>query len=274
VRPAVDVVVPVAGSAAAVEEVLERSGRLALRDGDTLTVVDNRSVGVRGTLVAAAVRGSYFARNAGASRGAAPWLLFLDADVEAPADLLDRLFAPEPGERTAVLAGGVRDAEALRGAARYAWLRSAMDQRAVLARGFAQTANCAVRRAAFEAVGGFRADVRSGGDADLCWRLAAAGWGLEERRDAAVVHRNRESVVAMLRQLARHGAGAAWLEREHPGSMPGRSWPGVAWWSARRAGAGLAALARGDRDGALRGLLDGPALIAFEFGRLLPNRAR
>ncbi len=273
-RPAVDVVVAVAGSEATVRAVLERFGALALREGDTLTVVDNRSVGVRGTLVAAAVRGSYFARNAGAVRGRAPWLLFLDADVEAPADLLERLFDPAPGERTAVLAGGVRDAEAARGTARYAWLRSAMDQRHALARDFAQTANCAIRRAAFEAVGGFRADVRSGGDADLCWRLAAAGWALEERRDAAVVHRNRASLVAMLRQLARHGAGAAWLEREHPGSMPRRSWPGVAWWSARRAAAGLAALGRGDPDGALRGLLDGPALIAFELGRLLPNRAR
>jgi hypothetical protein len=38
-----------------------------------------------------------------------------------------------------------------------------------------------------------------------------------------------------------------------------------------RAGAGLAALARGDRDGAISGLLDGPAVWAFELGRLVPN---
>jgi GT2 family glycosyltransferase len=270
VRPAVDVVVPIAGSPAAVRSTCERFSALALGPGDTLTVVDNRSVGVAGTLVAVSVRTSYFARNAGAARGTAPWLLFLDADVEAPADLLDRLFEPLPAERTAVLAGGVRDAEASRGAARYAWLRSAMAQPP----GFAQTANCAVRRTAFQAAGGFRADVRSGGDADLCWRLAAAGWGLEQRPHAAVVHRGRASIAGMLRQLARHGAGAAWLDREHPGSMPRRAWPGLAWWSVRRAVAGLLALARGDRDGALRGLLDGPAVWTFELGRMLPNRAR
>ena len=137
---------------------------------------------------------------------------------------------------------------------------------------FARTANCSVLREAFDAAGGFRHDVRSGGDADLCWRLAAAGWELEQRPGAAVVHRNRDTVAGMLRQRFRHGAGAGWLAREHPGALPARRWPGLAWWSLRRAAAGVAALARGDRDGALTGLLDGPAVWAFELGRLAPNR--
>ena len=45
----------------------------------------------------------------------------------------------------------------------------------------------------------FREDVRSGGDADLCWRLAAAGWELERRTGAAVVHRNRATIGALLK---------------------------------------------------------------------------
>ena len=50
-----------------------------------------------------------------------------------------------------------------------------MSQRNTLTgvRPYAQTAHCAVRRSAFEAVGGFREDIRSGGDADLCFRLAS-----------------------------------------------------------------------------------------------------
>jgi len=276
-RPAVDVVIPVAGDVA---EVLARARGLALGPGDTLTVVDNRGAGISApeVLVADGVRTSYFARNAGARRGSAPWLLFLDADVHAPADLLDRLFADEPGGRTALLAGAVIDEPAGPGttaAMRFAELKRSMSQEVTLGHGrwaFAQTANCAVRRGAFEAAGGFREDVRSGGDADLCWRLAAAGWGLERRPGAAVVHRNRATVAAMLGQRFRHGAGAGWLAREHPGAMPARRWPGLAWWSMRRAAAGLAALARGDRDGAIVGLLDGPAVWAFELGRLAPNR--
>jgi GT2 family glycosyltransferase len=278
-RPAVDVVIPVAGD---VTGVLSRARALTLRDGDTLTVVDNRgaSVDEPEVLVATAVRTSYFARNAGAARGSAPWLLFLDADVHAPPDLLDRLFASEPGERTAILAGAVIDEPAGPGAPpalRYAEVKRSMSQEVTLGHGrwaFAQTANCAVRREAFEAAGGFREDVRSGGDADLCWRLGAAGWELERRPGAAVVHRNRTSVAALLAQRFRHGSGAGWLAREHPGALPARRWPGLAWWSARRAASGLAALARGDRDEAIVGLLDGPAVWAFELGRLVPNRPR
>jgi GT2 family glycosyltransferase len=279
-RPAIDVVIPVAGDAATVSDVLARARTLQLGDGDTVTIVDNRGAGVEDpdVLVATGVRTSYHARNAGARRGSAPWLLFLDADVYAPPHLLERMFAQEPQESTAVLAGAVIDEPVGAGAAvapRYAELHRSMSQEVTLGHGrwaFAQTANCAVRREAFELVGGFRDDVRSGGDADLCWRLAAAGWGLERRTGAAVVHRNRASVGALLRQRLRHGSGAGWLAREHPGALPPRRRPGLAWWSLRRSAAGAVAALRGDRDGAISGLLDGPAVWAFELGRLVPNR--
>jgi len=279
-RPAVDVVIPVAGTAVRVADVVTRARALTLREGDTVTVVDNRGVGVDDpdVIVADAVRTSYYARDAGARRGSAPWLVFLDADAHAPPHLLDRLFADEPGPRTAVLAGAIVDEPAgpdAPAALRYAELKGSMSQETTLERGpwaFAQTANCAVRREAFESVGGFRARARSGGDADLCWRLAEAGWELERRAGAAVVHRNRVTVASMLAQRFRHGSGAGWLAREHPGAMPARRWPGLAWWALRRTAAGVAALARGDRDGAICGLLDGPAVWAFELGRLVPNR--
>ena len=109
-RPTVDVVVPFAGPAAELERLRARLAGLRLAEGDSLTVVDNRAPGPRSgdhrhaavAGVAARERaGSYFARNAGAALGAAEWLLFVDADVEAPADLLDRYFAPAPSERTA-----------------------------------------------------------------------------------------------------------------------------------------------------------------------------
>lgn len=286
-RPPVDVVVPFAGGAEALRALAARLAGLHVRDGDTLTVADNRGVrrpgelppGVR-VVDASERRGSYHARNAGARAGSGPWLLFIDADVEPARNLLDRLFDPAPDPRTAVLAGAVVDEPPPAGgrgpaALRYAWLKSSMSQEGTAGRGewaFAQTANAAVRRQAFADVGGFAAEVRSGGDADLCFRLAAAGWRLESRPGAAVMHRNRTTVPRMLAQRARHGAGAAWLAQRHPGALPQRRLAGAAWWSARRAGAGVAALARGDRDAALVGLLDGPALLAFELGRRLPNR--
>jgi len=233
-RPAVDVVLPFRGSGEQLEQVVARLATLDVRAGDTLTVADNRPRAVDGrrgrVLIVGAGerRTSYHARNRGAAGGAAPWLVFLDADVLPPPDLLDRYFAREVGEGVGILAGAVVDEPAPEGATaaeRYAWLKSSMSQEITLADGdwaFAQTANAAVRRAAFHQVGGFEQGVRSGGDADLCFRVRAAGWTLERREEAAAVHRNRATVPRMLAQRARHGAGAAWLAARWPGARSPR----------------------------------------------------
>jgi cellulose synthase/poly-beta-1,6-N-acetylglucosamine synthase-like glycosyltransferase len=281
-RPGVDVVVPFAGSTASLAALVRTMGRLTLRDSDTLTIVDNRPAGseaVEGTSRAPERQSSYFARNAGVREGAGPWLLFLDADVVPPEDLLDRYFAQEPAPRVAVLAGGVvdeplADDDRASAAARYAMLRDSMSQEHTLLVGrwsYAQTANCAVRREAFDQVGGFRDHVRSGGDADLCFRLRAAGWEIEPRDGAAVVHSSRRSLKALVRQRVRHGAGAAWLSREHPGAFPRARWLGLAKWTVTSLATAAAARARGRRDDALLLAMEPLLKWAFELGRLFPN---
>jgi len=277
-------VLPFRGSDEQLQRVVQRLAALQLKPGDTVTIADNRPGAVdtaHGPVYVLAAGGrqtSYHARNRAVAAGSAPWLVFIDADVLPPPDLLDRYFDPTPARTTGVLAGTVVDeGETSTPAERYAWLKTSMSQEVTLAHGdwaFAQTANAAVRREAFAQVGGFEAGVRSGGDADLCYRVRAAGWTLERREQAAVTHRNRATIPRMLAQRARHGAGAAWLAKRWPGALPRRRWPGLAWWSTRRAAHGLLAAARGDRDEALLGLLDGPAVWAFELGRLVPNRPR
>ncbi len=136
---------------------------------------------------------------------------------------------------------------------------------------YAQTANCAIRRRAFEEVGGFVDDIRSGGDADICFRLAARGWGIESRPDARVTHLGRSTIRQLLSQRARHGAGAAWLNRAHPGSFPPRGprqWLGLVKWTTLSAARAAAALARTRSPGEAKLELVGPLdAWAFELGR-------
>lgn len=229
-RPPASVIVPFAGPAAALEACLEALAALTLREGDEILVADNRphpSPGRRGRvriLDAAGPASSYFARGVAAAEAAGEWLVFLDADCSPDPGLLDAYLDPPPAERTAVLAGAIEDwvAGDTR-VARYVAARRMLDQTATLShpeRPYAVTANAAVRRSAFEAVGGFPDPVRSGGDADLCWRLVAAGWELEERRGARVRHRNRERLGDLLAQVHRHGSGMQWLQQRWPGAFP------------------------------------------------------
>ena len=270
------------------DELIERLRQLRLLSDDTLTIVDNTRDGVvpvdagfpaMRIVTASDRQSSYHARNRGAYGGRQDWLVFLDADVEPTADLLDLYLAPQPAPQTAVLVGSVRDLGPAPGrreslAVRYARLRRLIDQDNTLrmARPYAKTANCAVRRAAFEAVGGFADDIRSGGDADLCFRLRDGGWEFELRPEATVGHRGRQHLLGLLGQRARHGSGAEWLEVRYPGFVgPRRRVAGVARNLVEGVVRALMLLLRGRRDQAVIRLLDPVSNAAFELGRRVPN---
>jgi hypothetical protein len=276
--------VPFAGSDGELAALVRGLGALQRAPGDEVLVADNRrDAGVRtapvtplGVEVVAApgLRTPYFARNVAAARARAEWLVFLDADVEPAPDVLERYLAPAPPGDVAVLAGGVRDVMRRDTAcARYVQARAKMASTTTLSHPrapYAQTANCAVRRSAFAAAGGFVAGVRSGGDADLCWRLAAGGSRLEERPEAWVEHRNRERFGDLLGQVARHGSGMAWLDRRWPGSFPAPPPRDVV----RRVGHYGRAARRAQGEERLFALADLATLCARDLGRLRSNRAR
>jgi GT2 family glycosyltransferase len=288
VRDAADVVLPFHGTGERLRAVVSHLSRLRLAPGDTVTIVDNTRDGAGWAgelppalrlLRAPERQSSYYARNRGAADGRAPWIVFLDADVVPAPALLDGYLAQPPGETVGVLAGNVRDVSGARDGAetlaeRYARLSRLLDQRNTLdARwSYAQTANCAVRRSAFAEVGGFVDDIRSGGDADLCFRLRDRGWALERREDAVAEHRGRDRLGALLGQRARHGAGAEWLAARYPGfGGPRRSWPRLARSIAVGAVRAAGCYRRGDRDEAVVRLVDPLTWAAFEAGRRASN---
>jgi GT2 family glycosyltransferase len=192
----VSVIVPFAGSDAQLARLLGDLDQLAFGEDDEVIVADNRGAST-GTsahadpriLVARGIRSPGFARNQAARRARGTWLVFIDADTTPSASLLDDYFDPRPDSSTGILAGAITDlAERPTLAARHSAARGHMSQRTTLGRPgspYAQTANCAVLRSAFDAVAGFEQTARAGEDADLCFRLAQAGWKLEPRTGAA-----------------------------------------------------------------------------------------
>ncbi len=224
-REAVAVVVPFAGDAAAAQRLVARLAAIERCDGDELILVDNSRDGAASAIEhrevriirAAAEWSSYHARNTGARTASAPWLLFIDDDCEPGPGLLDAYFVPAPGDRCGAVVGAIRSPPKPGGL-----LEAHADAAEVLlqSRGmthplmpYGVTANLLVRRAALEALGGFHEGIRSGGDAEFSWRLQDAGWTLEYRQRAVVVHGHRATLRALLRQYVRYGAGAAWLSR-------------------------------------------------------------
>ena len=228
-RPAVSVVVPFAGGPEEASRVYALLTSLQTRPGDELILSDNSAHAPAPPervqrVIAAGERSPGHARNRGAAQATGDWILFLDADVQPPMDLIERFFAVPIAARTGAVTGdiaGVPDTSTL--AARYATARNFLGQRAHVnhpLRPRASSANLLVRRAAFVAIGGYTEGILAAEDTDLIWRLAGAGWGLEFNEQAVVHHAYRTSLRALGRQWRGYAAGARWLSERYPDFKP------------------------------------------------------
>jgi GT2 family glycosyltransferase len=229
--PVVSVIVPCHGDAADV--LLEQLTSLAEQDLDRpweLLVADNGASPAT-VAVAASFRdpipglrvvdvrahpGQAYAVNAAARLARSDHLVLLDSDdVVAP----DYVRLVHEALLHHAFVGGRLDSDTLNPG----WLRSrrrpmqsdGLDTVLDAARPVVVGAAMAVRRSAFEAVGGFDETMDTQIDVDLSWRLQAAGHEPAFVKDAVVRYRYRRHLSSLWRQERSYGIGEARLYAKH-----------------------------------------------------------
>jgi hypothetical protein len=206
----VSIVVPVGGAAPAWTRAAASLARLDPPPGEVVVVVDGgdpravRAAPVGATVIALDARGGPArARNRGAHAATRDLLLFLDADVEVPSDLVARVAAAFTGdERAAAVFGSYDDAPADPGlVSQYRNLLHHFVHQRASERASTFWAGCgAVRRHAWLEAGGFdeRYATPSIEDIELGTRLVAAGHAIRLVKTIQVRHLKRWTLGQVL----------------------------------------------------------------------------
>lgn len=156
--------------------------------------------------------GSYAARNAALTVARGEALAFTDADCLPEPEWLEEGMARLGDLSDAGLVGGaievfVRDPRHISLAEAWEVARAFPQEHYVRDLHFAATANAFTTQAVVEAVGGFAAGLKSGGDRDLGERIWQAGWPVVFAERAMVKHPARHDMIALLRKTRRTTRG-------------------------------------------------------------------
>jgi glycosyltransferase involved in cell wall biosynthesis len=235
-----------------------------------------------------AIQSSYAARNQGMRNAHAQIFAFTDGDCRPVPEWLEKIVQPFTNPDIGIVAGGVQALPSENLFEKYSERSDFMNQKYLLEHPFypyGQTANLAVRKAAFEMVGLFRPYLTTGGDADICWRIQKqTAWRLEYVPEAAILHRHRSSLRALQSQLRRYGTSNRYLHELHGVELmrefSGQDlWAGLSRWLVRDIPKNTVKFFRGEADGLdfLKTPID---LICFESRSTgqklakLPEKAR
>ena len=165
-----------------------------------------------------ASRGSYAARNTGLRHATAPHIAFTDVDCRPRTDWLEQgLSALSTSPR---VAGRINfDPPASPSVIELVDMGRFFRQRQYVAEGFAATANLFIRRAVFDAVGGFDEGLRWGGDYELGRRCQRAGIPIVYAENVVIDHRPRSTLGELLRKGEHVGYGAGQVARRGGSSI-------------------------------------------------------
>ncbi|MGK7871395.1 glycosyltransferase [Falsiroseomonas sp. E2-1-a20] len=233
------VVIPVHNMVDTIGMCLDSLLRLTIgRDKVEIIVVDNMSTD--GTLDVIrkypfrimeerAIQGAYAARNTALRAATGEFIAFTDADCVVDPDWLTEI-AKHVGEAEfGCFAGEILSYEPGSTIERFSENIGLLRQRGPLSgwhhKPYAQTANAVYRKSVFDRIGLFHTDMKSGGDADIAWRMAdQLKLKIKFVPEAQVLHRHRVDLSELYKQFRRYGTGkVSWALRHSDYRLPAPS---------------------------------------------------
>lgn len=232
--PKVSVVIPVKDRPDDLRNCLESLARLdypnemleiiVVDDGSTDSTPDVAvALGARLVESGAVGGGPAAARNKGAAAAGGEILAFIDSDCTAAPQWLQDLLPVFAEEEVAAVGGWVDGMHHGSPLDRYEAVMSSLNLgRREMTGGaggdtfYLPSCNLLVRKAAFSAAGGFRAELQVGEDVDLTWRLRDAGWTIQYLPRGTVYHAHRSRLWPFMKRRFDYGTSEGLLQQLHP----------------------------------------------------------
>lgn len=163
------------------------------------------------------------ARNRGADLARGKILAFIDSDCTASPQWLRELLPVFADAQVAAVGGWVDGMHSAAPLDRYEAVMSSLNLgRRAMSGGaggdtfYLPSCNLLLRREAFVAAGGFRAELQVGEDVDLTWRLRDAGRSIVYLPKGSVCHAHRSRLWPFMKRRFDYGTSEGQLQQLHP----------------------------------------------------------